>query len=111
MACQFTHIDAIDIVLLPWEKMKHNGLEIQAIPADTPAISLKDLHYNIILLNYQSLGIIKKMIVEEFVYDRIKRITAKKIIDLISEGVKSGKVNKDRLNPDVKKKITADISK
>lgn len=108
IAAQFDHIDAIDILLIDRSLVEEKQLSLVEKPGLTPYTDFKDKHWDITSLDYLSLGALAEVIVESIRQKRHKRFREVELVEILSNGVRAGKVQWSKLNPDVQKKIPQD---
>ncbi len=97
-------VDKIDVV---WIKRQAfvDAVEVQESQGRTPVADLVDRHRDAVRLDYGRLGLFAKQIVAALKDDRVKRLTKKKVAQLIASAVKANRLNLDALEDRVKAEV------
>ena len=95
LACVNTSISPIDILEFTKERLGEISIEISAVKATNPVADLVNKHYDIINLNYNSLGIIANEIANETIKNStfITRYSKPKVKKIIEQAITDGRVN------------------
>ncbi|EGQ7827038.1 hypothetical protein WKW42_22195 [Vibrio alginolyticus] len=87
IAALATSMDApatIDVIMLEAEQLEQLGISIEETPGNTAYLDVNPRHRDLAQLNYRSLGIVSKYIVDRLnVANSYKRITKAKLLDLV----------------------------
>jgi hypothetical protein len=102
LASQFQHLDSIDIVMLDESSLKVNGLNVKNSQMDLPVKRLNDSHYDVVELNYSSLGRFANFIVNEFKLQKVKRYTKAQIKKILQDSIGAGELQKEKLSDSIK---------
>ena len=105
IASQFEHIDTVDILLIDRSLFEQKQLGLVPTPGLTPYTDFIDNHFDVINLDYLSLGTVAEVIVESIRQARYKKFRESELVEILSNGVQAGKVQWSELNPHVRKKI------
>lgn len=99
-------ISSIDYILISSEELSKNGLSIKKSTedADTAAESLKNLHRNIVDLDYEKLGKVQDIIVDGVKNGSKARKTQADLWPILKKGIMDGIVNTNELSSDLQKK-------
>ena len=104
-------IVSIDIVSIEEAFFNSKSLIVQqSIAESNPVIDLRECHYNIEELNYDSLGIVSKELASNISNnkDYIVRYTVKQIKQIIKDALDAKRVALSDLKPELKEKILQD---
>lgn len=105
LASQAQHIETIDIVMLDESSLKAEGLNMENSQLELPVKRLNDSHFDVVGLNYSSLGIFASFIVSELKLEKVKRYTKAKIIKILQDSIGSGELQKENLNDNIRSKV------
>jgi len=105
IVAQFDHLDAVDILLIDRSLVEEKQLYLEPTPGLTPYTDFIDKHLDATNLDYLSLGALAEVIVESIRQARHKRFRETELVDILSNGIRAGKVQWSKLKPDVQKKI------
>lgn len=108
IAAQFDHLDSIDILLIDLSLIKKKRLSLLKNPGLTPYTDFIDKHFDVTNLDYLSLGAVAEVIVESIRQTRHKMFRESELVEILSSGVRAGKVQWSKLKPHVQKKIPQD---
>lgn len=86
-------VTASDIVIIDKEVIRKEGLTIEYEEGITKVDDMKDKHRNVYDMDYNKLGILAKLIVEEFKKNEVKRYTRKQIIGIIKNALNMERIN------------------
>jgi hypothetical protein len=105
IASNFDHLDTIDILLINPSLITEKGLTLEPSQGDTLYQKFKDKHYNVINLDYPSLGEMAKVTIESLRLKQWKQFRKSELINILTVAVQKDKVRWSDLKPDVRKKI------
>jgi hypothetical protein len=88
------HLDAIDVAVMPSQRLTEAGLTVVASPGNTTVKSLVDTHADIQNLTYSSLGLVANCIVECFNENKVKRYTKGSLREILRRAIASGKLDR-----------------
>lgn len=99
-------IEKITAVKINKDELLKNGLEIKEQEGNSVASCLNSNHFDIVNMNYKSLGNFAKVIIEALKDENnLEIITQKEVIEILKKAIDDGKVNKDDLSSDIINKI------
>jgi hypothetical protein len=98
-------LDSIDVVLLTSERLESEGIKIKQTNVDTMYQDYSDKHYDLIDLNYDSLGVVADLIVDEFKANKVKRITKGQLKNILRDSIEKGLILKSDLHERIQKNI------
>lgn len=99
------HIDALDLIYIDFNMIIDDLCLDDDNLGETPYEEFKDRHTDVTKLDYISLGILAESIIESLKKDQRKRFTASTLKKIIKEGIVDGKIDPERLKPNIQKKI------
>lgn len=94
-------IDDIDITYLLKEEIESDGLVLKTTNGRTDYQKYKVNHYDIVNMNYESLGKVAMMIINSINNKRVLKFRKKKMMKMIKELIDSGEINKGDLKPEI----------
>ncbi len=98
-----THLETFDIVILSSEHLKQNGIKFMPTEGETAAkIPKEDMHFDMIDLTYEKLGIIAYHIVEKFKEKKVFRYTKGKLKDILINANNEKRLNINELSENIK---------
>lgn len=96
-----TKLSTLHYVIINEEIVTNKGLNLKTTLGDTSAECLKEKHRDISNLTYTKLGIIKDIILESIRKNDSNFLTKVQLRKLIKEAIESGKLLKEKLNPEL----------
>lgn len=109
IASNYNKLEAIHVVALDLNKVKLAGLNITSTDGITPYENFAKAHRDISNLDYVTLGVFANVLATHIQPNLQPKLTwhlsRLELINIVRDGVKSGKVDRDRLKPDVQKNI------
>jgi hypothetical protein len=99
------HLDTIDIVILEQDPIERNNISIVASIGETPVITLKNNHRDIIGLTYSKLGNIKDCIVAKIRDNKHKRYTIASLKKILKSAIDTGILKQEDLKESLRDKI------
>ena len=105
LVSQAQHLESIDIVMLDESSLKANGLYIENSQSDLPVKRLNGSHYDVVELNYSTLGIFANFIVNAFRLEKVKRYTRGTIKKILKNSIGAGELQKEKLNDSIRSKV------
>jgi hypothetical protein len=110
IAAQGDHLDAIDVLTIDKSLIEERKLSLVKSRGLTPYTSFEDKHYDVVELDYNSLGLMASVIVESIRRSiekkRNLRFTIATLRDILTNAVSAGKVQFATLKPGVQKWIS-----
>lgn len=102
------HLDRIAIVF--FEDVKLNAdLNLTICTGQTPFSDFKDNHWDIVELNYDSLGKFSKVVHEAIKENHYKQISKAKIKELLNEAIVEKKLDLSKISDNIRNKLTMPI--
>ncbi|MBB1445211.1 hypothetical protein [Pseudoalteromonas sp. SG43-3] len=80
----------LDVVLLCQSSLEEAGVFVKDTPGGSPYTEVNDRHRDLINLNYTKLGVVSDHIGERLRSDKSRRLTRKKVIELVRTYVNNG---------------------
>ena len=109
IAGTLNQIDSIDVIALDMSDLKLAGLVLQEDVGATKIKGFDKRHRNIVELDYASLGVVARVMIDRLIeYDQKKkttRITALQIQHMLEDAVSSSLLDWDDLPKDIRQKI------
>lgn len=99
------HLDAIDVVLVCKEDISALDLQMISSPGDTPVEALVNNHFDLVNLNYSSLGKFAKCIVDSFKKNRVRRFSKATLKEILQTAIDSDRLKLDDLAPSLASKL------
>lgn len=103
MVVNHDRLDTIDVVLISSEELKDQSIDIEQTRGDTSFTEYIDRHYDLINLNYLSLGKVAEVIVNAFKVNKVKRYTQMDLRKLIQKALDDDILLLCVLKPNVQK--------
>lgn len=99
------HVQTFDLVLL--RKDRFFDVRQVSTPGQTAAVDLRDRHIDLTQLNTDHIQRLAKAIADQVRAEqgRVRRFTQSTITSLLSRAIQEGRVDKDKLKPDVRKRL------
>lgn len=104
LASGFQHLEAIDVVMLEEDKIKE-GIEAKQTVGQTPVKDLEHTHFDLINLNYYTIGLIAESIIKEIEVKRVKRFTIGKLKLILNYAIANGRLKREDLKESVASKL------
>ena len=104
LASGFQHLEAIDVVMLEEDKIKE-GIEAKQTVGQTPVKDLENTHFDLINLNYYTIGLIAESIIKEIEVKRVKRFTIGKLNLILNDAIANGRLKREDLKESVASKL------
>ncbi|GAH41066.1 unnamed protein product [marine sediment metagenome] len=95
-------LETIDIALLSPEYLEQNGVKFMATEGKTAVKMPKDIHFDMVELTYEKLGVIAYHIVEKFKEKKVFRYTRKKLKDILNNAINEKRLDINKLSEDIK---------
>lgn len=108
LASTNTSIAIVDIVELDAKRLNQLKFKVHQKNAKTPAEQLNNKHYDIVGLNYTTLGVIANEIASETTKNSeyIKRYSAAAVKKILKDAITDGKIKMDALDENLRKKLS-----
>jgi hypothetical protein len=100
------HLVAIDVVLLDDEYFVKCQISIEETEGKTPVTDLKNLHRDLCLLDYWTLGMVAYHVVDKIKVNKSIRFTETKLKKIIKDAIDKKRLELSDLKEDIQKKIT-----
>ena len=97
--------ETFDIVLLNPEYLERNGVNFTATEGTTTVKRLKDMHFDMVDLTYEKLGIVACHIVEKFKEKKVLRYTKKNLKDILNNAINEKRLDINELSENIKNKL------
>ncbi len=102
-------IDRLDLIFLDEERLRRNCIQLEHSPeaADTPFEELKEHHYDLVNLNYNSIGNIISCALEIYQADseNSRRITRSDVKRLLQDAITNNEIKKEKLKTTLQKDL------
>jgi len=95
-------LETIDIALLSPEYLEQNAVKFMATEGKTAVKMPKDIHFDMVELTYEKLGVIAYHIVEKFKEKKVFRYTRKKLKDILNNAINEKRLDINKLSEDIK---------
>ena len=105
LLCGQEHLDTIDIVYFEPEKISERGISIEATEGRTSFAIMKEKHRNLSQLDYEKLGTIAEIIIEEIKSNRDVRFSVGKQKEILRQAIKNGLISIESLNIGISDKL------
>lgn len=99
------HLETFDIVLLNPEYLEQNGIKFIPSEGNTAAKMPKDMHFHMVGLTYEKLGIVAYHIVEKFKEKKVFRYNIKELKDILNNAINEKRVDMNILSEYIKNKL------
>ncbi len=100
------NINTIHLIYFDIEEINKRGLSIEKTTGDTVISQYQGLHFDIKSLNYETLGVVKDIVLDCLRKDYYKTITKKTLKDILRESVNKSKIlDKSLLNEKLQSKF------
>ncbi len=104
-ATQTDKLETFDITAIEQELIENSGLSVISSAGKTPYQDFVTKHRDICQLDYESLGKVASLIVESIRNNRNQRFTKARLVNLVSEAVKAGKIQIETLEPKMQEQL------
>lgn len=92
-------VEKITAVKISKEELEKNGLEIKEQNGNSVASYLNSKHFDIVNMNYKSLGSFAKVIIEALKNEEnLEVITQKEVETILKNAISDGRIDKDTLS-------------
>ena len=98
-------VDKLDIVWLDDQELQDDGQTLRNSEGRTPVTRLADLHVEVSRLDYVRLGSVARRIVAAIEANKYRRLTRRRVKELIAEAVEQGHIDIDRLEDKVRAEV------
>ncbi|PEZ88014.1 hypothetical protein CN374_16150 [Bacillus cereus] len=98
-------IDTMFVVSIDKEKIINNGFQIEETPGQTLVEDLIETHKDVSGLTYQTIGKFASVMLESLHEEQVHRFTASKLKKILISAIESGRLDKEALNEDMRKKL------
>lgn len=105
LASAWERIDKIEIVLIAEDKLTSSGNKLRCKAGNTPVTDLRGQHVDVYCLNHERLGEIALCIVKAIIAGQYKRLTRKKVTDVLITAVDGQRVELQALADRVRDEI------
>ena len=105
LAAAAERVDRIDVAWLAVASVDENGIAHEDTPGNTPVTSLRDEHVDLVRLDLKRLGKVAELIAEAVGNGNHKRLTKKKVVEIVVQSVKDNLVAVDDLEPKVQEEV------
>lgn len=106
IACNLQKTDALDFLIIESVLIKNCGLELDSCgPGPTHYTQFIPKHRDVINLDYQSLGTMANIFIESIRRGYRVRFTSGELKKVLLDGIDSGKIKKDELDPSLVEKL------
>ena len=105
LAAAADRVDRIDVAWLTVASVDDRGIAYKDTPGNTPVTSLRDDHVDLVQLDLKRLGRVVELIAEAVGNGNHKRLTKKKVIEIVVQAVKDDLVAVDDLEPRVRQEV------
>jgi hypothetical protein len=108
LASTNTSIAIVDVVELDAKRLKQLNFSVYQKDAETPAEQLNNKHYDIVDLDYTTLGVIANEIASETTKDSayIKRYSASAVKKILKNAITDGKIKIDALDKNLRNNLS-----
>lgn len=97
LAAGFERLDKADVVWLPEEDLRRDGLVLANTPGRTPLVDPAVQHVDVCNLDYNRLGKIATHVVRAIEQERFRRWTRNEVRQLLRDALDAGRLVIDRL--------------
>ncbi|GAF85170.1 unnamed protein product, partial [marine sediment metagenome] len=80
-------LDAIDLAALDEKELIEKGFSVQETLGSTPVKELQQIHRDIVSLTCNDLRPLAQVVISSFRQKRVKRISKKEILDIVTEAI------------------------
>jgi len=107
VSCQ-ERLDSFDLAALDEEEIVARGLKVEKTEggARTPVDDLHERHHDIRCLTYDDLRPLAEAVISSFRRNQVKRITAGKILDIVVEAIRAGRLELCNLRKEIREGAT-----
>ena len=99
------YLETFDIVILNSEYLKQNGIKFMATEGITALKMPKDMHFDMVELTYEKIGIIAYHIVEKFKEQKVLRYRKKELKDILNNAINEKRLEIDILSERIKNEL------
>jgi len=93
LASGANHIDTFDIIYLDVDFFENKNFKLDFTPGMTSVKDLVETHVDIINLDYKKLGIIASSIAEQFINNKVRRVTNLEIRKVLKEAIEKNRLS------------------
>lgn len=111
LATAGNQVEKLDIVWLSDDDLRADGQNWAETEGRTHVTDLIRLHVDLTLLDYARLGKVAHRIVSSLEGGRYKRLTRRRVADLIATAVRKGRVELDDLEEKVKRDVSRSLAR
>jgi hypothetical protein len=94
-------LDAIDLAALDEKELIEKGFSIQDTLGETPVKDLQEIHRDIVSLTCNDLHPLAQVVISSFRQERVTRISKKGILDIVTDAIKSERLELSALKKEV----------
>jgi hypothetical protein len=105
LAAAAERVDRIDVAWLTVASVDDNGIAHKDTPGNTPVTSLRGDHVDLVQLDLRRLGRVAELIAEAVGNGNHKRLTNKKVVDIVVQAVKDDLVAVEDLEARVQQEV------
>ena len=105
LAAAAERVDRIDVAWLATASVDDNGIARKDTLGNTPVASLRGDHVDLVQLDLKRLGKVAELIAEAVGNGNHKRLTKKKVVEIVVQAVKDDLVAVDDLEPKVQEEV------
>jgi len=99
------YLETFDIVILDSEYLEQKGIKFMVTEGQTAAKMPKDMHFHMVDLTYEKLGIVAYHIVEKFKEKKVLRYTKKNLKDILNNAINEKRLDFNELSENIKNKL------
>lgn len=105
LLCRQEHLDSIDVVCFTSESISGKGINIEETDGKTTFELMKKKHRDLSKLDYDKLGEIAELIIEEIKEKRDIRISVGKQKEILKKAIKDRLIDQESISENILKKI------
>ena len=104
LASGFQHLESIDVVMLESDRLQAE-IKSKQTKGQTPVKDLENTHFDLIDLNYYTIGLVAEHIIEKLRQKKIKRYTISDLKKILNTAIATGRLKREDLNASVANKL------
>lgn len=101
--------DRLDVVYLDEQVVRDKGLVTESTPGDTPVVSLRDHHVDILKLDLERLGAVARLVAVAHRSNHSHRMTKNEVVELVAAAIREGLLRLEDLNGEMRAKVEAKV--
>ena len=101
LAARFQRVGKCDVVWVDEDALLADGQVCEESPGETAVADLVDRHVDVVQLDYVRLGRVAGHIAQSIAARRVRRATAREVVDLLADAVRDGRVDAGALHDQV----------